>query len=168
MYAVCAGILLAVSLLTWIGSPIFIGLIAIYMLIQFTSDIKENKSSEHTTIISSVTLLVTLILIIPFVVKEVRPGLEMSPMFLSWFQVSFVTFVIISVFTLSFISSFVKTKKNCMVVLSFIHIHTCNNWNISDQDNFSVTILLINFRIHIFEWRWRNTWNHLRGSTSIF
>jgi len=111
MYAVCAGILLAVSLLTWIGSPIFIGLIAIYMLIQFTSDIKENKSSEHTTIISSVTLLVTLILIIPFVVKEVRPGLEMSPMFLSWFQVSFVTFVIISVFTLSFISSFVKTKK---------------------------------------------------------
>jgi len=111
LYAACAGVLLAVSLLTWIGSPIFIGLIAIYVLIQFTSDIKENKSSEHTTIISLVTLLATLILIIPFVVKEVRPGLEMSPMLLSWFQVSFVIFVIILVFTLSFISSFVKTKK---------------------------------------------------------
>jgi len=111
MYAVCAGILLAVSLLTWIGSPIFIGLIAIYVFIQFTSDIKENKISGPTTIISLVTLLVTLILITPFVVKEVRPGLEMSPMFLSWFQVSIVIFVIIVVFILSFISSFVKTKK---------------------------------------------------------
>ena len=111
LYAVCAGVLLAISLLTWIGSPIFIGLIAIYVLIQFTSDIKENKSSEHTTIVSSVTLLVTLILIIPFVVREVRTGLEMSPMFLSWFQVSFVIFIIISIFALSFISSFVKTKK---------------------------------------------------------
>ncbi len=111
MYAVCAGILLAVSLLTWIGSPIFIGLIAIYVFIQLTLDIKENKISGPTTIISSVTLLVTLILITPFVIKEVRPGLEMSPMFLSWFQVSFVTFVIIVVFILSFISSFVKTKK---------------------------------------------------------
>jgi len=111
MYAVCAGILLAVSLLTWIGSPIFIGLIAMYVFIQFTSDIKENKISGPTTIISSVTLLVTLILIIPFVVKEVRPGLEMSSMFLSWFQVSFVAFVIIIVLILSFISSLVKTKK---------------------------------------------------------
>jgi dolichyl-phosphooligosaccharide-protein glycotransferase len=111
LYAVCAGILFAISLLTWIGSPIFIGLIAIYVFIQFTSDIKENKISGPTTIISSVTLLVTLILITPFVVKEVRPGLEMSPMFLSWFQISFVTFVIIVVFILSFISSFVKTKQ---------------------------------------------------------
>jgi oligosaccharyl transferase (archaeosortase A-associated) len=111
IYAVCAGILLAVSLLTWIGSPIFIGLIAIYVFIQFTYDLKENKISGPTTIISSVTLLVTLILITPFAIKEVQPGLEMSPMFLSWFQVSFVTFVIIAVCILSFISSFVKRKK---------------------------------------------------------
>ena len=111
MYVVCAGILFAVSLLMWIGSPIFIGLIALYVFIQMTLDIKENKISGPTTIISLVTLLVTLILIIPFVAKEVRPGLEMSPMFLSWFQVLFVTFVIIVVFMLSFISSFVKTKK---------------------------------------------------------
>ncbi|MCK4937372.1 MAG: oligosaccharyl transferase, archaeosortase A system-associated [Methanosarcinales archaeon] len=110
LYAICAGVLLAVSLLTWIGSPIFIGLIAIYVLIQSISDVKENKSSEHTTIMSSVTLFATLILILPFVLIEVRPGLEMSPMFLSWFHVLFITFTIISVFTIGFISSFVKTK----------------------------------------------------------
>ncbi|MBE0524498.1 MAG: oligosaccharyl transferase, archaeosortase A system-associated [Methanosarcinales archaeon] len=111
IYAAFTGIFFTISLLTWIGSPIFIGLIVLYAMVQFNADIKENRSSEYLTIISITTLLVTLILIFPLIIIMGRPGFEISAMFLSSFQVVFLAGAIVIILIMSLISGIIKSKN---------------------------------------------------------
>jgi len=111
MYAACAGIIFAISLLTWLGSPIFVGLIVIYAIIQFTFNLKQKRSSDYLNIIIIVTFIFTLILITPFILNAVRPGFELSALYLSWFQIIFVSFMIIISIMLGLISKFMHEKN---------------------------------------------------------
>jgi len=110
IYAALTGVFFTISLLTWIGSPIFIGLLVIYVFVQFTIDLKENRSSEYLTIISIVPLLVTLVLIIPFILTSGRPVFEIHSMFLSFFQIAFVGICIALVLVMSLISRTIRSK----------------------------------------------------------
>lgn len=111
IYAACTGIVLALSVFTWIGSPIFIGLIGLYAFVQFTVDLKENRSSEYLVISGITAYLVTLILITPICASAVRPGFEMSAMFLSWFHVLYVASLLAAFVLLGVLSGFVYSKK---------------------------------------------------------
>ena len=111
IYATSAGVFLAASLLTWIGAPIFIGIIAVYGVVQFVLDLKNDKSSDYLFVTLIVTYIVQLILITPVIIKVVRPGLEMGSFLLSWFQVFFVAFMIFLFVLLYVISKLVKSRN---------------------------------------------------------
>ncbi|MCL7412488.1 MAG: oligosaccharyl transferase, archaeosortase A system-associated [ANME-2 cluster archaeon] len=111
MYAICAGFFLALSLFTWIGAPIFIGIISLYVALQYTADLKKNRPLPDLNKIFIPALCVTLVLTIIGVIRSVRPGLEMSPIHISWFQVLFVLLIILSVVALTLLAGFVSSKR---------------------------------------------------------
>lgn len=110
LYTTCAGFFLAISLLTWIGAPIFIGVFSLYTALQYTADLKKNRALHNPNKIFIPTLSVTLVLLIIGVLRSVRPGLEMSPIHISWFQVFFVLLILASVIALSLLAGFVSSK----------------------------------------------------------
>ncbi|WP_370573296.1 oligosaccharyl transferase, archaeosortase A system-associated [Methanomethylovorans sp.] len=89
-YAIGAGITLALSVLTWTGSPIFIGLFALYVPVQLALDLKVKRTSVYLLLSSCVMYLAALVFIIPFVLIMVREGYELSAAFVSWFHVLYV------------------------------------------------------------------------------
>ncbi len=110
IYAACSGIVLALSVFTWLGSPIFVGLIGLYAIVQFTLDLKENRSSQYLIISGITTYLATLILVVPVCIASVRPGFEVSAGFLSWFHVFYVTFLLVAFVLLGALSHIVYLK----------------------------------------------------------
>lgn len=90
IYAIGAGITLAVSVLTWTGSPIFIGLFALYVPVQLALDLKVKKTSEYLLISSCIMYLAALVFVLPFVVIMVREGYDLSAAFVSWFHVLYI------------------------------------------------------------------------------
>lgn len=85
-----SGLFLALLIFTWIGAPAFVSLIALYAFIQSTIDLKAGKRSDYVFICSIACLFATLLFTIPLSAGSIRPGLEMSAMYLSWFQVFYV------------------------------------------------------------------------------
>lgn len=65
LYPALTGITLALSILTWNGAPIFIGLIGMYILIQFVIDRRIGRSSDSIIITGAVSFLVSLFIITP-------------------------------------------------------------------------------------------------------
>ncbi|KXS45448.1 MAG: dolichyl-diphosphooligosaccharide--protein glycosyltransferase [Methanohalophilus sp. T328-1] len=110
VFAGAAGIVLALSVFTWLGSPIFIGLIVLYALVQFMLDLRQKVSSEYLVINTLTTYLVTLIVITPFISTLIRPGYEFSGMFLSWFHVLYVAVLLASIIVLGAISWIIGSK----------------------------------------------------------
>lgn len=98
LYAIGAGFMLAVSVLTWTGSPIFIGLFALYVPVQLAIDLKVKRSSEYLLVNSCAMYLAALVLIIPIASAMVREGYELSAAFVSWFHVVYI--LVMLVFTL--------------------------------------------------------------------
>ncbi len=90
LYAVGAGMMLAVSVLTWVGSPIFIGLFALYLPVQLALDIRHKRSSGYLLISSCVMYLAALVFILPIAASMVREGYELSAAFVSWFHVLYI------------------------------------------------------------------------------
>ena len=111
VYAAFAGIFLSISLLTWTGSPIFFGIIAIYGVIQFTLDLKKNRPSQYLIKILTVTYLASLILVIPFVIKTVQSGMEMNLWYISWIHVLSIIIIIVLVLLLGFLSYFMHVRN---------------------------------------------------------
>ncbi len=110
IYAVCSGIVLALSVFTWLGSPIFIGLIGLYAIVQFTLDLKENRSSQYLIISGITTYLAALILVVPVCIASVRPGFELSAGFLSWFHVLYVISFLVAFMLLGSLSHIAYLK----------------------------------------------------------
>ncbi|MBW6517737.1 MAG: oligosaccharyl transferase, archaeosortase A system-associated [ANME-2 cluster archaeon] len=135
IYAICAGFFLAVALFTWIGAPIFIGIISLYVALQYTVDLKKNRPLPGLNNIFIPALCVTLVLTIFGVIRSVRPGLEMSPIHISWFQVLFVLLIILSVFALSFLAGFVSSKGYGWWSFPFI---------------VAISMVIIFFALHLF------------------
>ncbi|HWQ48860.1 MAG TPA: oligosaccharyl transferase, archaeosortase A system-associated [Methanosarcina sp.] len=85
-----SGLFFALLIYTWVGALVFVSFILFYAFIQTTSDLKNGKNSDYLLICSTVALLTTLLFTIPLSAGSLRPGLEMSAMYLSWFQVFYV------------------------------------------------------------------------------
>lgn len=90
IFAIGAGITLAVSVLTWTGSPIFIGLFALYVPVQLALDLKAKRNSGYLLASSCIMYLSALVFVIPFVAIMVREGYELSAAFVSWFHVLYI------------------------------------------------------------------------------
>lgn len=85
-----SGLFFALLIYTWIGALVFVSFILLYAFIQTTIDLKAGKNSDYLLICSTVALLATLLFTIPLSAGSLRTGLEMSAMYLSWFQVFYV------------------------------------------------------------------------------
>ena len=90
LYAIGAGITLAVSVLTWTGSPIFIGLFALYVPVQLALDLRLKRHSGYLFVSSCVMYLSALVFMIPVVLSMAREGYELSAAFVSWFHVLYI------------------------------------------------------------------------------
>ena len=88
--AAASGLFFALLIFTWVGAPVFVSFIVLYAFIQTTLDLRAGKNSDYLLICTITSLLATLLFTIPLVARSVRPGLEMSAMYLSWFQVLYV------------------------------------------------------------------------------
>ncbi|NJD51807.1 MAG: oligosaccharyl transferase, archaeosortase A system-associated [Candidatus Methanoperedens sp.] len=109
-FSILSGIMIGLSFLTWIGAPIFIGIILSYVIIQFIIDKKSNVDSNYllkTGIISFSIAFFTILLFylwIPWQ-KNLQAGV------LSYFQLMYVFFGAIIVVFLGIISRFMKGQK---------------------------------------------------------
>lgn len=105
-----SGLFFALLIFTWIGAPIFVSFIVLYVFIQTTIDLKAGKNSDYLFICSIATLLATLLFTIPLSAMSVRAGLEMSAMYLSWFQVFYVLSLLAGTLILWGFSSYISKK----------------------------------------------------------
>jgi oligosaccharyl transferase (archaeosortase A-associated) len=70
LYPALTGIALAISMFTWEGASIFIGLIGIYILVQFIIDRKSGRSSDYLIITGAMAFLVSLLIISPIAISQ--------------------------------------------------------------------------------------------------
>ncbi len=65
VFPALTGITLALSIFTWNGAPIFIGLIGLYIPVQFVIDRKFGRNSDYLILAGGIAFLVSLIIITP-------------------------------------------------------------------------------------------------------
>jgi dolichyl-diphosphooligosaccharide--protein glycosyltransferase len=109
-FAGASGFFFALMIFTWIGAPIFVSFIVLYAFIQTTIDLKAGKKSDYLLICTVTSVLATLLFTIPLSAGSVRPGLEMSAMYLSWFQVFYVLVLLAGILILWGFSSYISKK----------------------------------------------------------
>jgi len=109
-FAGASGFFFALMIYTWIGAPIFVSFIVLYAFIQTTIDLKAGKKSDYLLICTATSVLATLLFTIPLSAWSVRPGLEMSAMYLSWFQVFYVLAMLAGTLILGGFSSYISKK----------------------------------------------------------
>lgn len=109
--AASSGLFLALLIFTWIGAPIFVSFIALYAFVQTTIDLKAGKRSDYLFICSIACIFATLLFTIPLSAGSVRPGLEMSAMYISWFQVFYVLSMLVGTFLLWGLSLYISRKN---------------------------------------------------------
>jgi len=66
IYSLLAGIFLGFYLITWLGAQLFVFIISLYFLIQFTIDYLRRKPTDHLGIIWFILLLVAYLIFLPF------------------------------------------------------------------------------------------------------
>jgi len=111
VYSVCSGACFALLVYTWIGAPMLIGFIALYFFLQSVLDLKAGRKSDYLVICSASNLLTVLLLSAPLCIGVARPGLELSAMFLSWFQVCYVLALLAGVLLLGAFSSYIASRN---------------------------------------------------------
>ncbi|WP_440945418.1 oligosaccharyl transferase, archaeosortase A system-associated [Methanosarcina sp. T3] len=109
--AAASGIFFSLLIFTWVGAPVFISFIVLYALVQRTIDLKVGKGSDYLFICSAITLFATLLFTIPLSAGEIRPGLEMSAVYLSWFQVVYVLILLAGLLLLWGFSTYISKKE---------------------------------------------------------
>jgi dolichyl-diphosphooligosaccharide--protein glycosyltransferase len=88
IYAALAGLAIAAMIYSWDGSPIFIGIIVAYALVQYAYDAFNRDSSDYLTITGTITSLMALAAVIPFVILSgLGQKYGFNPFIISWFQV---------------------------------------------------------------------------------
>lgn len=88
LFHVLSGIALALSIFTWDGAPIFVGLIGIYILVQFVIDKKFERNTDYLIITGSIVFFVPLLIITPFAIGR---GFEINSYLPTFFHVGFLT-----------------------------------------------------------------------------
>ena len=108
--SVASGLFFSLFIYTWVGAPAFISFIVLYALVQTTLNLKAGRESDYVFICSAATIFAALLFTIPLSAGEVRQGLEMSAMYISWFQVVYVLVMLVGVFLLWGFSAYVSKK----------------------------------------------------------
>ena len=85
VFSIASGIMMAGLIYTWLGSPIYLGIILIYAFCQMTLDLKQGSSSNDTIKALLTAFCVSLILSLPF-----RNA--------AWMQSSFISILIFMIF----------------------------------------------------------------------
>lgn len=88
LFPALTGVVLALVIFTWNGAPIFVGLIGIYIVIQFVLDKKLGKSSDYLVITGGIAFLVSLLIITPVAVSQ-GAGFDFNSYLPSYFHVGF-------------------------------------------------------------------------------
>lgn len=110
LLAAASGLFFSLLIFTWVGAPALIGFVVLYALVQATIDLKAGKGSDYLFICSTAALVTTLLFTTPFSAGAARQGLEMSAMYLSWFQAVYVLILLAGVFLLWGFSAYVSKK----------------------------------------------------------
>lgn len=110
LYALCTGIILVLSALTWTGSPIFMGIFALYLPVQLALDMRAKRNSFYLLLSYSVMYLSAIVLIIPFILLLLRDGYELSAAFVSWFHVLYLLLMLLFGITCWIFSFFLAQK----------------------------------------------------------
>jgi dolichyl-diphosphooligosaccharide--protein glycosyltransferase len=110
LLAAASGFFFSLLIFTWVGAPALIGFVVLYALVQATLDLKAGKDSDYLFICSTAALFSTLLFTIPLSAGTVRQGLEMSAMYLSWFQVVYVLILLAGIFLLWGFSAYISKK----------------------------------------------------------
>ncbi|VVB97035.1 Dolichyl-monophosphooligosaccharide--protein glycotransferase AglB [uncultured archaeon] len=90
LFPALTGITLALSIFTWDGAPIFVGLIGMYIPIQFVIDRKLQRNSDSLVITGGVAFLVSLLIITPVALSHGR-GFEINSYLPTLFHVGFLS-----------------------------------------------------------------------------
>ncbi len=107
---VLSGLFFSLLIFTWVGSLAFISFIVLYVLVQTTLNLKAGKESDYVFICSVVALFATLVFTVPLSAGAIRPGLEMSAMYLSWFQVIYILIMFAGALLLWGLSAYISKK----------------------------------------------------------
>lgn len=110
-FAGLSGLFLALFVFAWLGALGFVSFIVLYTFIQAVIDLKDGKRSDYLFICSIVCLFATLLFTIPLSAGYIRPGLEMSAMYLSWFQPVYVFCMIVATILLGGLSTYISKKE---------------------------------------------------------
>ncbi|MCJ7423378.1 oligosaccharyl transferase, archaeosortase A system-associated, partial [Candidatus Bathyarchaeota archaeon] len=64
-FPILTGITLAISILTWNGAPIFVGLIGVFIIVQFVLDKMSGRNSDYLVITGGIAYFVSFLIITP-------------------------------------------------------------------------------------------------------
>ncbi len=90
VFPALTGITLSLSIFTWDGAPIFIGLIGIYIIIQFIIDRKFSRNSDYLVLTGGIAFLVSLLIITPVAISQ-GAGFEIYYYLPTLFHVAFLS-----------------------------------------------------------------------------
>ncbi|MDI9393905.1 MAG: oligosaccharyl transferase, archaeosortase A system-associated [Euryarchaeota archaeon] len=110
LLSMASGLFFSLFIFTWIGAPAFVSFIVLYALVQATLDLKAGKESDYVFVCSTATLFSTFLFTIPLSAGAVRQGLEMSAMYLSWFQVVYLLIMLAGILLLWGFSAYASKK----------------------------------------------------------
>ena len=112
IYSALAGIAIACMIFSWDGSPIFIGIIVAYALVQYAYDAFNKESSEYLTLAGAITSIVALAVVAPVIaISGLGQIYHFNPFIMSWFQVLYlVAFAAIFIIT-GLLSSALKKRE---------------------------------------------------------
>jgi oligosaccharyl transferase (archaeosortase A-associated) len=88
LFPVLTGAVLALSLFTWNGAPIFVGLIGIFIIVQFLIDQRIGRNSDYLLITGGSAFIVSLFIITPAAITQDR-GFGISSYLPSQFHIGF-------------------------------------------------------------------------------
>ncbi len=109
-FAVISGIAIGVSFLTWLGAPIFIGILLSYAVIQFILDKKYAAQSGYLVETGVISFLTAFLVILLFYIWTPWQHIITAGT-LSYFQLIYVAFSAAIIFFLGLLSKLMKNQK---------------------------------------------------------
>jgi oligosaccharyl transferase (archaeosortase A-associated) len=86
--SVFTGIVLALAIFTWNGAPIFVGLIGVFIVIQYVINMYSNRNSDYLAVTGGIAFLVSLLIITPVAITQGN-GFDTNSYLPSLFHVGF-------------------------------------------------------------------------------
>ncbi|MFC1958877.1 oligosaccharyl transferase, archaeosortase A system-associated [Chloroflexota bacterium] len=101
IYSLLTGIFLGIYLLSWVGGLLFVLIITVYFVIQFTIDHLRNRTADYMGIVGTISLLMALVISLPLMPQ-------------TWFRTQFLPSMLIAIMVpivLTGISRLMESKR---------------------------------------------------------